>query len=439
MSADPPQEGARSVGVGEREPDARELEERVGGEPRNRRSREGEKLVGALERSGRLGEVAAPRGVPRPDRLEQEGDERPGGGRPSRSRRPRRRRPRRRPARSPRPRAASGDRGRGSSAPWPRLRWRARPPGRARSRPARRRPRGAERRRARARQPGARDRPQGAPSHAASVSRASGRRLRGSGARAGAKRRGRRRSSPRVAVSAQCCALPARPRRACSQDAAMHRSGWFSTSSSCTRSSQRSSASSLPRPHADTASRSASSATRPTSPAAAACSSASSSAPISTARARGGTMQRARLFRLGSLELPGEEVADDARVAVAAAAVVERDGHAGALERLEHLRRVGPREERVALLRRQLREHRRLHRELPLRGRERPRGARCRGSRRGIGRRRPRSRPARRFAATARRGRARPASPRAVPRARPSPGEGAGRRRAGAASRPRAP
>ena len=84
--------------------------------------------------------------------------------------------------------------------------------------------------------------------------------------------------------------------------------------------------------------------------------------------ARRGTVQCARLLRLGSLELPREEVADDAGVAVAAPAVVEGDRHAGAFEGLEHLRRVGPSEERVALLRRQLREDGRLHRELPLRG-----------------------------------------------------------------------
>jgi hypothetical protein len=59
----------------------------------------------------------------------------------------------------------------------------------------------------------------------------------------------------------------------------------------------------------------------------------------------GGTVQCARLFRLGSLELPREEVADDAWVAVAAPAVVEGDGHAGVFEGLEHLCRVGPSEE----------------------------------------------------------------------------------------------
>src|SRR5712672_3332448 len=51
--------------------------------------------------------------------------------------------------------------------------------------------------------------------------------------------------------------------------------------------------------------------------------------------ARRGKVQGARLLRLGSLELPGQEVANDARVAVAVAAVVERDGYACALEGLE--------------------------------------------------------------------------------------------------------
>ena len=77
-------------------------------------------------------------------------------------------------------------------------------------------------------------------------------------------------------------------------------------------------------------------------------------------------MQGARLFRLGSLELPGEEVADDAGVPVPATVMVERHDHTRALQGLEHLPRVGSREERVARSRRQLREDRRLERELPL-------------------------------------------------------------------------
>ena len=87
--------------------------------------------------------------------------------------------------------------------------------------------------------------------------------------------------------------------------------------------------------------------------------------------AGGGTMQGAGLFRLGSLELPGEEVADDAGVPVPATVMVERHDHARAFEGLEHLPRVGSREERVARIRRQLREDRRLQRELPLCARQR--------------------------------------------------------------------
>jgi hypothetical protein len=87
-------------------------------------------------------------------------------------------------------------------------------------------------------------------------------------------------------------------------------------------------------------------------------------------------MQGARLFRLGSRQLPGEEVADDAGVPVPAAAMVERHDHARALQGLEHLPRVGSREERVTRIRRQLRQDRvvlimtfrsdELHRRHPL-------------------------------------------------------------------------
>ena len=75
-----PQQRSSSVGIRECKPDARELEEGVGGQPRDGGRCDRQKLVGALERSGRLVQIAFSRGVSRADRLEQESDERLRGG-----------------------------------------------------------------------------------------------------------------------------------------------------------------------------------------------------------------------------------------------------------------------------------------------------------------------------------------------------------------------
>ena len=71
-------------------------------------------------------------------------------------------------------------------------------------------------------------------------------------------------------------------------------------------------------------------------------------------------VQHGHEFRLVPLELPAEDVAEEAVVAVAPARPVERDEEeVGALDPLELVRRAGRVERRVAQRPRQLTEHRR--------------------------------------------------------------------------------
>src|SRR5262249_16831215 len=84
---------------------------------------------------------------------------------------------------------------------------------------------------------------------------------------------------------------------------------------------------------------------------------------------RCGAMECARLVRFGSLELPGQEVADDAWIPIAATAMVEGHRNARPFDRLQYLCRVGSLEKRVARLRGELREDGSLQRELPLHAR----------------------------------------------------------------------